>query len=53
MAVGDQDGVLQVFSIKKDEPQVHFKTLPSEKIQSVQLGGATGIKIFQYTHFIQ
>lgn len=42
IAIGDQDGVLQVFSIKKDDTQIHFKTLPAEKIQSIQLGGALG-----------
>uniref|UniRef100_A0A8W7PJF4 Bardet-Biedl syndrome 7 protein homolog n=1 Tax=Anopheles coluzzii TaxID=1518534 RepID=A0A8W7PJF4_ANOCL len=42
VAIGDQDGVLQLFSMKKDELQVHFKTLPSEKIASVKLGGQAG-----------
>uniref|UniRef100_A0A182K4S1 RWD domain-containing protein n=1 Tax=Anopheles christyi TaxID=43041 RepID=A0A182K4S1_9DIPT len=42
VAIGDQDGVLQVFSMKKDELQVHFKTLPNEKIASVKLGGQSG-----------
>ncbi|KFB50077.1 AGAP011899-PA-like protein [Anopheles sinensis] len=42
VAVGDQDGVLQLFSMKKDELQIHFKTLPNEKISSVKLGGQTG-----------
>uniref|UniRef100_A0A182QGI9 Bardet-Biedl syndrome 7 protein homolog n=1 Tax=Anopheles farauti TaxID=69004 RepID=A0A182QGI9_9DIPT len=42
VAIGDQDGVLQVFSMKKDELQVHFKTLPNEKIASVKLGGQAG-----------
>lgn len=40
--MGDQDGVVQLFSIKKDEPVIHFKTLPAEKVQCVQLGGASG-----------
>ncbi|KAL9702503.1 hypothetical protein quinque_006021 [Culex quinquefasciatus] len=42
VVVGDQDGVLQVFSMKKDELQVHFKTLPTDKIASVKLGGQIG-----------
>lgn len=42
VVVGDQDGVIQLFSIKKDEPMIHFKTLPTEKVQCVQLGGAAG-----------
>ncbi|XP_058832796.1 Bardet-Biedl syndrome 7 protein-like [Topomyia yanbarensis] len=40
--IGDQDGVLQLFSMKKDELQIHFKTLPSDKIASVKLGGQMG-----------
>lgn len=28
--------------MKKDEVQIHFKTLPAEKVQSVQLGGPVG-----------
>lgn len=42
IAVGDQDGVLQVFAIKKEDMQVQFKTLPTDKITTIQLGGATG-----------
>ncbi|ETN67744.1 hypothetical protein AND_000445 [Anopheles darlingi] len=42
VAIGDQEGVLQVFSMKKDELQMHFKTLPSERIASVKLGGQSG-----------
>ncbi|XP_053685731.1 Bardet-Biedl syndrome 7 protein homolog [Sabethes cyaneus] len=42
VVVGDQDGVLQVFSMKKDELQIHFKTLPHDKIASVKLGGQIG-----------
>ncbi|GAB0099000.1 Bardet-Biedl syndrome 7 protein homolog [Sergentomyia squamirostris] len=40
--IGDQDGVIQLISLKKDEVQVHFKTLPGPKVASVQLGGAPG-----------
>lgn len=42
VVIGDQDGVLQLFSAKKDEVSVHFKTVPSNKITSVQLGGSIG-----------
>lgn len=42
IGVGDQDGVLQVFAIKKEDTQIQFKTLPTDKITTIQLGGATG-----------
>lgn len=42
VAVGDQDGVILLFSIRKDVPTIHFKTLPVEKIRCIQLGGAAG-----------
>jgi Bardet-Biedl syndrome 7 protein len=42
IVVGDQDGVVQLFSAKKDELVVHFKTVPNQKITSVQLGGSIG-----------
>ncbi|XP_055599136.1 Bardet-Biedl syndrome 7 protein-like [Uranotaenia lowii] len=42
VVIGDQDGVLQVISMKKDELQIHFKTLPHDKIASVKLGGQIG-----------
>lgn len=29
-----------MFSIKREEIQIHFKTLPAEKIQSLQLSGS-------------
>lgn len=46
--MGDQAGVLQVFSIKKEDTHVHFKTLPADKITTVRLGGVgpTVDKIF-------
>lgn len=40
--IGDQDGVLQVLSLKKGEIQISFKTLPGEKITRISLGGALG-----------
>lgn len=40
--MGDQDGIVHVFSMKKDELVIHFKTLPAEKIQCLQLGGIPG-----------
>ncbi|KAF2879488.1 hypothetical protein ILUMI_26683 [Ignelater luminosus] len=42
VAVADTDGILQVFSVKKEDIQLHFKTLPGPKITSLQLGGETG-----------
>lgn len=42
MVVGDQDGIVQLFSMKKDEIVIHFKTLPTDKVQSIQLSGAPG-----------
>ncbi|XP_070507976.1 BBSome complex member BBS7-like [Chironomus tepperi] len=43
VVIGDQDGVVQLFSAnKKDEIIVHFKTVPSNRITSVQLGGSIG-----------
>lgn len=48
MVVGDQDGIVQLFSMKKDEPVIHFKTLPAEKVQSIQLSGAPGNLIEQF-----
>ncbi|XP_068907330.1 Bardet-Biedl syndrome 7 protein homolog isoform X2 [Tenebrio molitor] len=42
VAVADNDGILQIFSIKKEDIQLHFKTLPGPKISSLQLGGAIG-----------
>lgn len=53
VVVGDQDGVLQVFSIKKEDTQIQFKTLPTDKITTIQMGGATGPGIFNiYTNLI-
>lgn len=40
--VGDQEGVVQLLSAKRDEVNVHFKTVPGSKITSVQLGGSIG-----------
>lgn len=42
VVIGDQDGVIQLLSVKKDETNVHFKTVPGNKITSVQLGGSIG-----------
>ncbi|CAH1406799.1 unnamed protein product [Nezara viridula] len=42
VAVGGQDGVLQVFSLKKHEIQFSFKTLPGDPISALQLGGTIG-----------
>lgn len=40
--IGDQDGVVQLLSAKKDDVSVLFKTVPGSKIMSVQLGGSSG-----------
>lgn len=40
--IGDQDGVVQLLSAKKDEANVLFKTVPGHKITSLQLGGSAG-----------
>ncbi|KAF4519730.1 hypothetical protein B566_EDAN014257 [Ephemera danica] len=42
IALGDHDGVVQIFSIKKGEIQQHFKSLPGRKITRVELGGPAG-----------
>ncbi|KAJ1521166.1 hypothetical protein ONE63_002861 [Megalurothrips usitatus] len=42
VVIGDQDGVLQSFSMKRGEQQMVFKTLPGPPISQVCLGGATG-----------
>lgn len=42
MALADNDGILQLFSIKKENVQIHFKTIPGPKISSLQLGGVSG-----------
>lgn len=51
VVVGDQDGIVQLFSMKKDELIIHFKTLPAEKVQSIHLGGALGIHYFTEFQF--
>ncbi|XP_047367653.1 Bardet-Biedl syndrome 7 protein homolog isoform X1 [Vespa velutina] len=48
-AVGDHDGILQVFGMKKGELQALFKSLPGPKINKMILGGSLGMardKIF-------
>ncbi|XP_040570762.1 BBSome complex member BBS7 [Lepeophtheirus salmonis] len=43
VAIGDADGVLQLFSLKKKEISFLFKTLPEcHPITSLELGGALG-----------
>ncbi|CAE1234858.1 unnamed protein product [Acanthosepion pharaonis] len=39
IAIADNDGVVQCFSMKKGEVITQFKTLPSQKIQRLKLGG--------------
>ncbi|NXW31013.1 BBS7 protein, partial [Phaetusa simplex] len=40
VVVGDQDGVITCFGIKKGEAVPVFKTLPGQKISRLELGGA-------------
>ncbi|XP_011299492.1 Bardet-Biedl syndrome 7 protein homolog [Fopius arisanus] len=41
-AVGDHDGILHVFGMKKGELQLSFKSLPGPKIEKLVLGGTLG-----------
>ncbi len=43
IAVGDRDGVLQVFGTKKGDLGFNFKTLPGKEICRLELGGALGM----------
>lgn len=47
IVIGDQSGVVQLLSVKKDDLHVHFKTVPGLKITAIQLGGASG-EIFNF-----
>jgi hypothetical protein len=47
IVIGDQSGVVQLLSVKKNELHVHFKTVPACKITAIQLGGAAGNLIGQ------
>ncbi|KAG5865898.1 Bardet-Biedl syndrome 7-like protein [Gonioctena quinquepunctata] len=42
LVIADVEGILQVFSIKKEQIQLHFKTLPGSSISSVKVTGAAG-----------
>ncbi|KAJ8912894.1 hypothetical protein NQ315_011217 [Exocentrus adspersus] len=42
VVVADSDGILQVFSVKKEDIQLHFKTLPGIAISSLKTAGAAG-----------
>ncbi|KAM4052916.1 BBSome complex member BBS7 isoform 1-T2 [Anomaloglossus baeobatrachus] len=42
VVIGDQDGVVTCFGIKKSEAVPVFKTLPGQKISRLELGGALG-----------
>ena len=52
VAVGDNDGILQVFSLKKREVVYNFKTLPTKPIVRLELGGALGILFISRKNFI-
>ena len=52
VVVGDDDGVVQVFFVKGGEPNFVFRTLPGQKVNRTELGGALGTvrdKIFVAT----
>ncbi|KAJ1216858.1 hypothetical protein NDU88_004457 [Pleurodeles waltl] len=52
VAIGDNDGVITCFGIKKAEAVPVFKTLPGQRISRLELGGALGTpqeKIFVAT----
>jgi Bardet-Biedl syndrome 7 protein len=42
VVVGDQNGVIQLFSIKKNEYCLHFATPNGPKVSCIRLGGALG-----------
>ncbi|CAG0887645.1 unnamed protein product [Darwinula stevensoni] len=42
VAIGDSNGVLQVFGMKRTEPVLLFKTIPGDKIRCLELAGAPG-----------
>ena len=42
VAVGDHNGVLTCFHVRKNDLNIDFKTLPGPKIERLELGGAVG-----------
>lgn len=48
IVVGDQEGIIQIFFIKKGEIQITFKSLPGPPITNVFLGGSIGKHIFNF-----
>ncbi|XP_050308096.1 Bardet-Biedl syndrome 7 protein homolog isoform X2 [Anthonomus grandis grandis] len=42
IAIADSEGILQVISVKKDDIQLQFKTLPGPPIVSLKVAGASG-----------
>lgn len=42
VAIGDQDGILTCFGMKRGDCQIVFKTLPGPSISTLQLNGAPG-----------
>ena len=42
VVVGDAQGFVQLFSMKRGELQLGFKTVPGKAITRVELGGALG-----------
>lgn len=48
VVVGDLDGLLQVFSIKKGEVVNIFRSMPCKTITCITLGGALGKLTYNY-----
>ena len=43
VVIGDHEGIVQVFSVAKNQEIAHtFKTLPGQPISRIELGGALG-----------
>ncbi|XP_048519315.1 Bardet-Biedl syndrome 7 protein homolog isoform X1 [Dendroctonus ponderosae] len=42
VAIADSEGILQLFSVRRDDIQIHFKTLPGPPITSLKVAGASG-----------
>lgn len=49
--VGDADGFLQLFSMKRGALQLGFKTVPGKPVTRLELGGALG-KIIMFKLYL-
>ncbi len=53
VAIGDHEGVLQVFNMKKaSEVNQVFKTLPGKEITRIEMGGALGNDMYTQWNMI-